>query len=76
MPRRGGTIRIYIRGVDTKPDGNLHTIEHGSMYSRSVSVIGRNESQRLLFRVPPYTSGLHMPPSEVFLSFVWTHYIL
>ena len=63
-------IRIYIRGVDTKPDGSL-AIELGLMYSRLVSVIRSERITAAVFRVPPYTSGLHMPSSEVFFSLLF-----
>ena len=39
LPRWVVLFRIYIRGVDTKPDGNLKVIEIDFMYSRFESVI-------------------------------------
>ena len=41
----GGTIRIYIRGVDTKPDGNLKIMKSASCIVISYPLSGRNESQ-------------------------------
>ena len=60
-------IRIYDPGGRYQARWEPDYIELGYMYSRSVSVIRSKRITAADFQVPPYTSGLHMPPSGVFL---------